>query len=155
MKIIFMIGLPGSGKTTYVNKYLNQGFQIICPDDVRASLGSPHNPRHEPVVMQVCDVMARAHLERGVNVIVDATNLSWKLLAKYVNTSKHEYNYETMAVVLNVSEKVCRERRADRLKDDVYHIRFAGWVSKWKEISTENFAVLKHMFDEVIIIGGD
>ncbi|MCK5017002.1 MAG: ATP-binding protein [Candidatus Peribacteraceae bacterium] len=156
MKIVFVVGLPGSGKTSYVNQYIKQniGFQIICPDDVRASLGSPYEPRHAPVIRQVCDVMARAHLERGINVIVDATNLNLNLLKGYAKLAK-EYKYTTSAVVLDTPEAICRERRADRIEDFDYSTRFLKWVYAWKELEKDCFSSLRRLFDEITIVGGN
>ena len=72
-ELIVMIGLPGSGKSTYVNQHLSN-YQVICADDVRLSLGYVFEPKIEPIVHFICETTIRSYFIRGLPIVVDETN---------------------------------------------------------------------------------
>jgi len=73
-----MVGLPRSGKTSRVNKYLEENPQTVpvCSDDIRKALRVGFDRRLEPFVWTVAYTMARALLYRKLNVIIDNTNIT-------------------------------------------------------------------------------
>ena len=48
--IIFMIGLPRCGKSTYIMNVMSD-TQIVCKDDIRLALGTQFNTKLETIVI--------------------------------------------------------------------------------------------------------
>lgn len=79
-RLYVMVGLPGSGKTTYVRRALGTAVRISL-DDIRLMLtGRTYDARYEPVVAVVghaalSSVLANARAW-GLDVVFDATNIT-------------------------------------------------------------------------------
>ena len=91
-----MAGFPLSGKSTYCKELQNKGHVIGCPDTVRlATHGEQFIPIAEPTVWATTQVMVRALLKDGHNVVVDATNTTkerrkmWLCMAKEFGIPLH------------------------------------------------------------------
>ena len=54
-ELLVMIGLQGSGKSTYVDKYLSEKYQVMCMDDIRRAFGDIFNHRTEPIIRAISD----------------------------------------------------------------------------------------------------
>jgi predicted kinase len=80
MKVIFTKGLPGCGKSTWARKYVekNKGWVRINRDDLRNMRGIYWLPKQEDLISQWERDAIVSALNEGLNVIVDATNLSEK-----------------------------------------------------------------------------
>jgi len=74
-KLIILIGLPKSGKTTHARKL---GFPIVCPDAIRlATHGMRYWQPAERMVWALAHQMVRSLFLAGHDtVVLDATNVS-------------------------------------------------------------------------------
>lgn len=122
-KIIYTLGLPGSGKTTWSKETQKQNpaMVLVNRDDLRESLHqSVHSKGREALVLQVRDFIIEKCLELGNPVIVHDTNLD----------PKHKKRFEEIASdprwkgkceveckdFTDVPLNVCIERDANRIK---------------------------------------
>ena len=73
-KLVAMVGLPRSGKTTIVReKYLANGYAVVSPDFVRVAIhGERFVASAEPFVLATVYAMVDALLLAGCNVVVDS-----------------------------------------------------------------------------------
>lgn len=111
-ELILVIGLPGSGKSTWVrNNFLYDrlyrgGITMLSSDDVRKQLFKDENDQtHNEEVFQYIKDTAVSKLELGHKVIIDATNLtrkSRKAITDYVEqkiSGFYDFGYIRFVVI--------------------------------------------------------
>jgi predicted kinase len=87
--LLLLIGIPGSGKSSWLagldQKHQDNGhyvlvdgipYTIVCPDAIRQSFSNISDQSQNIIVWQVAKSLTYDRLERGVNVILDATNVN-------------------------------------------------------------------------------
>lgn len=116
MKIILLVGIVASGKTTYINQHFfgKEDFVIISPDEIRQELtGNMSDQSKNAEVFQVAGERAEFALKSGKNVVIDATNYNIQNRKKWIQIGKF-YGAEIEAVILPVSLEVAKERNSKR-----------------------------------------
>ena len=108
-KLICMVGLPRSGKTTEAKK---MGFPIVCPDAVRLAMhGEAFIPSAERMVWTMAEYMVKALFLAGHStVILDATNTTIKRRNEW---KSKEWNTEFVAINTSVEECLKRAKEVD------------------------------------------
>ena len=111
MKLILMVGLPRSGKTT---RALIEGLPIVCPDAVRLAIhGQRFLSEAEFLVWPLAVMMVKALFAAGHNtVIVDATNTTRKRRDYWREAGDWDIDF----IVIGTPAGVCITRA--RLLDD-------------------------------------
>ena len=95
-KFIMLVGLPGSGKSTWIkeNKYIYNIDIIHSSDNIREELGDINDQSKNTEVFNILHYRIKRDLEKELNVCMDATNISRKhradILRKisYINCDK-------------------------------------------------------------------
>jgi predicted kinase len=73
-----LVGLPGSGKSTYIEKYC-ENCTVHSSDTIREELsGDVNNQNINAQVFETLHKRIKADLIAGKNTVYDATNISWK-----------------------------------------------------------------------------
>lgn len=115
-----MVGIQGSGKSTF-SKKLSQtlNIKIVSTDVVR--LENPGIKEEEvwPKVYQVCGT----ELEKGKDVIFDATSITPKVRARLVeNVEIRFFPFRVGCYFFDVDPKLCEDRvvRRNTLENEVY-----------------------------------
>lgn len=93
-KVIALTGPPGSGKTTFAKqKVLEENFQIVSSDDIRAMLTPdvdsfklPRSKNHEDAVVKIMAQSAQALVGAGFDVIVDAVNVRSRMMTLIIDS---------------------------------------------------------------------
>jgi predicted kinase len=120
MRIVVLVGLPGSGKSSYLERMAVAG---LSSDTIRRWLADDETDQtiHERV-FETLRYLLRQRLDIGRPVTyIDATNLTPQERAPYLAIGK-SYKCEVEAVYFDVPLEVCRDRNARRhrvVPDDV------------------------------------
>lgn len=120
-----MVGIPGSGKTSYARRYLAQALRVSL-DDIRLMLtGVAFDPRYETAVIAVGHaalevLLARAHAWRQ-DILLDATNVTRDRRRQYLRLAE-QYRVPVVAVYVETSLEKALARdsvRPDRVGAEV------------------------------------
>jgi len=123
MKIItIMIGIPGSGKSSYVDKYLNDQ-QLISSDNIREVIGGNFlttwaffNEEDKYRTVSCIDIVAKtsckAYMERMRPIVIDDLNISKELVTPWLDLAD-EYGYKKIAIIMKEKLDKCILRRND------------------------------------------
>lgn len=79
MRIIYTIGLPASGKTTWALEYMskNPNTKRVNKDELRQMVdGGKWSPKNEKIIMGIRNDLIDRYLNLGFDVIVDDTNFN-------------------------------------------------------------------------------
>lgn len=112
LRIVVLVGLPGSGKSTYIQRAGGGG---LSSDGIRVMLADDATDQsiHEPV-FQTLRYLLRQRLALGRPVTyIDATNLTAQERSPYIGIGK-SYGCEVEAVFFDVPLATCMERNARR-----------------------------------------
>jgi predicted kinase len=88
-EIIFLQGLPASGKTTWAINYCKEHplYKRLSKDDIRIELGNkPYSREFENEVIEVQRLYGQNFLDLGFSIIIDDTNFSpkhWEFWSKF------------------------------------------------------------------------
>jgi predicted kinase len=112
MRIVVLVGLPGSGKSTYLAQL---GVSGLSSDAIRNLLANDETDQtiHDRV-FQTLRYLLRQRLAIGRPVtFIDATNLTVEERRPYIGIGK-SYGCQVEAVFFDVPLEVCRARNAQR-----------------------------------------
>lgn len=114
-KLVMLIGLPRSGKTTLRNLFLlgHREYVTICADDLRYSIyGQRFYSGGEPIVWMVRGYMLESLFQNNTNILIDETNTTIKRREPIITQAK-KYGYEVIGVYVNTDISLCRLRADD------------------------------------------
>lgn len=143
-KLIMMIGLPASGKSTLSKKYKEDGFIVHSSDEIRREISDINDQSKNPVVFDILHTRIKIDLELGKNVVYDATNLSMKRRRAFLETL-NSIECSKVAVVMATPFNECIER--DRSRD-----RTVGDTVLDRMYKSFQFPMLQEGFDDIEII---
>ena len=107
-KLIMLIGIQGSGKTTY-SKELSKEYnaEVVSTDKVRQTYPGIVESEVFPTVYKLC----AEKLKEGNNVILDATHITPKVRKRTFDAlDQYEVEYEKIAVYLDTPVEECIKR---------------------------------------------
>lgn len=110
-----MIGISGSGKSTYANGLKTSlNAQLVETDAIRLELtGDAEDQSQNGRVFEVAKKRVNNYLTEGKNVIIDATSLSMKERKDWIETGKAN-NAEVRAYFIDTPIDVCKAQNNKR-----------------------------------------
>lgn len=117
-KLYISCGIPGSGKTTFLKKYVGKDEAIISRDDIRFTLlkeGEAYFSHEKEVYSSFINIIAE-HINSGHNVYADATHLNSTSRTTLLSSLK-KVGCEPSAIeaiLFDVPIDVCIERNEKR-----------------------------------------
>jgi predicted kinase len=117
VKLYVLVGIPGSGKTTYARKYLADKWRVSM-DDLRFMLSvEPYAEPLQPVVVELEHTILE-RLLAGVNsrfndIVVDATSVTRERRRRYIELAR-KYGARPVAVFIQTPLEVALARNRQR-----------------------------------------
>ena len=113
---IMLVGLPASGKSTYVEKLREKGYHIHSSDKIREELTGDVNSQDKNVdVFQELHKRVKTDLRNGISCVYDATNMSMKRRKAFLDEIK-KYDCVKKCILFAIPVEVCKERNAKRAR---------------------------------------
>jgi predicted kinase len=114
-KLILLIGIPGSGKTTLAKKLVDKNFKRICADEIRGELyGDQIVQGDSTQVFAIFFERLRAMFAENSDVVVDNTNLYFKHRKPILDIAT-EYGYTDIQLwMLDIPVEICLKRNINR-----------------------------------------
>jgi predicted kinase len=113
-----MVGLSGSGKTTYAKECADENTIVISSDDLREELLSDVNDQSKNgLIFETMFNRTVENLNSGKNVVYDATNLNSKRrasLIKRVRAAVNVADLTCMAIVMGTPFEDCLTQNKNR-----------------------------------------
>ncbi|PAV30320.1 hypothetical protein CIL05_07570 [Virgibacillus profundi] len=145
-KLIVMVGLPASFKSTYAKQLAKEhNATILSSDDIREELlNDVNNQDNNSKVFEVMNKRAKQLLQKGNNVILDATNINRKRRKHLIN---HELKMADEKIVYYMNTHV-----DDCVESDLNRDRSVGKEVIMKMYKSMQIPVKNEGWDEVVII---
>jgi len=130
--VIFLIGLPGSGKSTYIknllSKYPEKNFKVISTDDIFEKLGKEkgldYTTAFKTFKFNDIEMSYYKDLENAVkekrNIIIDRTNVLKK--DRDGVFSKLTGDYKSIAIIFDINPEELKQRLKKRELETGKHI---------------------------------
>lgn len=120
--LYILIGLPGSGKSTWAEKERKNNQVIISSDTYRKLLfGDETDQTHNSEVFNKMRSDTYTYLKNGVDVIYDATNICIKDRRNIISAAK-EVGSKVVGVLFITPIPACKERNKNRSRTVPEHV---------------------------------
>ena len=113
LSLVVLVGPSGSGKSSFARKHFKP-TEVLSSDHCRGLVSDDEN--NQGATNDAFDVLhyiAGKRLKNGLLTVIDATNIRPEDRRKYVQLAR-EHHCLPVAIVLDLPEKVCQERNANR-----------------------------------------
>lgn len=116
LKFIMLVGLPGSGKSTYAKKLIDNNTVWLSSDKIREEIyGTEEEQKNPALVFSLMFDRTVENLNNNKNVIYDATNINRRLRKDLLDRLKRKVNnvfYECVLIYTKLEE--CKKRNSKR-----------------------------------------
>jgi protein phosphatase len=113
LSLVVLIGASGSGKSTFARRHFLP-TEVLSSDQFRGLISDDENDQTATDdAFAALHFLAAKRLARGRLTVIDATNVQAQARKPLVELAR-EHDVLPVAIVLNLPEKVCRERNAER-----------------------------------------
>jgi protein phosphatase len=113
LSLVLLIGPSGCGKSSFARKHF-VSTEVISSDVCRGLVADDENDQSATGdAFDLAHAIARKRLARGRLTVVDATNVQPESRKPLVEIAR-EYHTFPVAIVFDLSEKLCHERNAGR-----------------------------------------
>ncbi len=113
LSLVLLVGPSGSGKSTFGRK-LFLPTEVVSSDACRGLVADNENDQSATGdAFDLLQEIVRKRLSRGKLTVIDATNVQPESRKSLVELAR-EYHVLPVAIVFDLSERICQDRNADR-----------------------------------------
>ncbi|SFW77021.1 polynucleotide kinase-phosphatase [Chitinophaga sancti] len=118
LSLVVLVGASGSGKSTFAKKWFRPS-EIVSSDAIRLMLSNDENTQGiSEDAFELLHLIIAKRLKRGLLTVVDATNVNSQYRKQLIALAR-EYHVLPVAVILNMSDRVCQDRNKARTDRDL------------------------------------
>lgn len=125
LKVVMMMGIPGSGKTTKAKKLAAQDsnkWVRICRDDLREMSGTYWVPDREDYIHRAVYALIEVAVSEEKNIILDEMNINPETKLRYIfhlqeMARKYDCTFHLIVDIVDTPLEVCLERNSTREGD--------------------------------------
>jgi protein phosphatase len=111
--LVALIGISGSGKSTFAARHFTP-TEVVSSDFCRGLVSDDENDQSATAdAFDLLHFIAGKRLSAGRLTVIDATSVQAEARRKLIGLAR-QHHVLAVAIVLDVSEQVCRARNADR-----------------------------------------
>ena len=148
--LTIMIGIPGSGKSTYTKTKMDRKVKILSSDAIRKELFlDEENQENNILVFNTLHERAREFLLEGKDVVIDATNTNIEDRTKTLLPYK-DLDIKRKAIIVQTPVETCVERDKRRRRvvgEDVINEYLNNYTPPTKEEGFDEIVVVKNTDD--------
>lgn len=155
---VMMVGLPGSGKSTYAKELAEKIKAVICSSDVirKELCGDENLQDNNEEVFKLLHSRIKEYLRKGISVIYDATNINSKRRRAFLSELRNILCVKKCVIMAVSLEECCKrnEQRNRVVPHDVIMRMYKNWNTPyWFEGWDEITLKFKDDFDIGNVIG--
>lgn len=142
-EFIMMVGLPGSGKSTYIEKYLRD-CKVHSSDAIREELfGDVNNQRGNSKVFETLHKRVKEDLLAGNNVVYDATNIDRKRRKGFLQQLNNIPCYKKCILIATPYEHclIQNDKRERNVPHDVIKRMYMNFNVPWYNEGWDNIFI--------------
>ena len=111
--LVTLIGVSGSGKSSFAKRHFRP-TEVVSSDYCRGLVSDDENSLEATTdAFDVLNYIAGKRLKRGLLTVIDATSVQREARASLVRLAR-EHHAIPVAIVLNMPERICRDRNMAR-----------------------------------------
>lgn len=150
-ELVYLVGLPASGKSTYIEKHY-KNYAIVSNDAIVEEFAKEKNIDYNTAwkklnfsyVNEECMRRFKAAVKAGKNIVIDNTNLTIKARRKY-----DAPDYVKIAVVFNISDSEL-SKRTEKRKNETGKLVPVDAIDNMKHIFVK--PTKSEGFDKIILV---
>ena len=127
INVYVMIGLPGSGKDTWISQNLPNTHKVVCRDDIRAEMGLCKagekivaNKEQENLVSALFDQKLKEYARAGEDIAINNINLVRKYRMNYKRVLR-DFDVNWVYVVVEAPDlETNKKRREGQIPPEVF-----------------------------------
>lgn len=139
----FMVGLPGSGKSTYAEKLKEEGVIIHSSNAIREELGDINDQSKNAEVFEILHKRIKNDLRNGKSVAYDATNLNRRRRIAFLNELKN-IPCKKICVLVATPYEICVAQNVERSRTVPSEVI-------WRMYKSFNMPTYYEGFDDIIV----
>ena len=119
-ELVMFVGIPASGKSTASKEYEEMGYTVLSSDKIREDMIESATDKSEKFykflnanVFEYIKKTALESVKKGVNTVIDATNLNRKKRKNFISDFR-KLGCKVKCVLFITSIEVCSERNKQR-----------------------------------------
>jgi predicted kinase len=146
-KVIILVGIPGSGKTTLAKKLVKEGYLRLSADSIREELyGSENIQGNGNTVFKVFyDRLEEAIKDATLDIVIDNTNTKTKYRAEILNrVDTLKYDHEFWLVNTPLCQCLIRNKQRERyVPEEIIQRMFYSLQNSLSDLYNQGRVVIK------------